>query len=114
MTTSGPILVVQPMAVPLCGSVQELFSPDGSITLMQLRVLDIDPTYRVAFRISGTLPAFIAEAINRGVSGCFQFALESSGDVVITGLIGAGSAPPTPSPSTTHIRQLPATSTVRP
>jgi hypothetical protein len=103
--TSGPILVVQPIAVPLCGSVETLYSPDGSITLMILKILDNDPSYRVALQVRGVLPAFIAESTARGVSGCFEFALDAAGDVVITRFIGGGSAPP---PTLPH---LPSTST---
>lgn len=51
MLTSGPILVAQPMTVPLCGSVETLFSPDGSITVMILKILDIDPSFRVALQV---------------------------------------------------------------
>ena len=108
--TSGPILVVQPMAVPLCGRVELIYSP-ASITLMLLQIVDIDPSYRVAVQVTGALPAFIAESTSRGVSGCFQFALDARGDVAITSLIGGGSAPATSAPSTPQVRQLPSTST---
>jgi hypothetical protein len=62
-------------------------------------------------QVTGALPAFIAASTDRGVSGCFQFALDARGDVVITSLIGGGSAPASPAPSTPQIRQLPSTST---
>lgn len=106
--TSGPILVVQPMTVPICGRVELIYSPDGSITLMLLQIADIDPSYRVALQVTGVLPAFIAGSIERGVSGCFEFVLDARGDVVITALIGGGSAPAPPTP---RMRQLPSTST---
>jgi len=51
MLTSGPILVVQPTTVPLCGTVERLYSPDASITLMILKILDIDPSYRVVLQV---------------------------------------------------------------
>jgi hypothetical protein len=109
--TSGPILVIQPMTVPLCGRVETIYSPDNSITLMLLQIADIDPSYRVALQVTGSLPAFIAASIDRGVSGCFEFALDARGDVTIMSLIGGGSAPATPAASTPPIRQLPSTST---
>jgi hypothetical protein len=112
--TSGPIVVIHPMTVPLCGRVELIYSPDGRITLMLLQIVDIDPSYRVALQVTAALPAFIAESTDRGVSGCFQFALDARGDVAITSLIGGGSAPPTQGPSTPQVRQLPSTSTVRP
>jgi hypothetical protein len=111
--TSGPILVVQKMAVPLCGRVELIYSPDGQITLMFLQIVDIDPSYRVALQVTGALPAFVAESTDRGVSGCFQSALDARGDVVITSLIGGGSAPATPDPAATQLRQLPSTSTTK-
>jgi hypothetical protein len=80
--------------------------------MMLLQIADNDPSYRVALRVTGTLPAFVAGATVRGVSGCFQFALES-GDVVIAALIGGGSAPPTPTSSTPQVHQLPSTSTTK-
>ena len=107
--TSGPILVVQPMPVPLCGRVELIYSP-ASITLMLLQIVDIDPSYRVAVQVTGALPAFIAESTERGVSGCFQFALDARGDVTVTSLIGGGSAPATPAASP-QVRHLPSTST---
>jgi hypothetical protein len=111
--TSGPILVVQQMTVPLCGRVELIYSPDGLVTLMFLQIVDIDPSYRVALQVTGVLPAFVAESIDRGVSGCFQFALDARGNVVITGLIGGGSAPPAQASATPRVRQLPSTSTTR-
>ena len=111
MLTSGPILAIQPMTVPLCGRVELIYSPDSSITLMLLQIADIDPSYRVALQVTGSLPAFIAASTARGVSGCFEFALDARGDVTITSLIGGGSAPATPAASTPAFRQLPSTST---
>ena len=109
--TSGPILVIQPMTVPLCGRVELIYSPDNSITLMLLQIADIDPSYRVALQVTGSLPEFIVASTDRGVSGCFAFALDARSDVTITSLIGGGSAPATPASSTPAIRQLPSTST---
>jgi hypothetical protein len=109
--TSGPIVVVQPMTVPLCGRVELIYSPDGSITLMLLQIADIDPSYRVAVQVTGVLPAFIASSTDRGVSGCFQFALDARGDVAITSLIGGGSAPATARPSVPQVHLLPSTNT---
>jgi hypothetical protein len=109
--TSGPILVVQKMALPLCGRVELIYSPDGQITLMFLQIVDIDPSYRVAVQVTGALPAFIAASTERGVSGCFQTALDPRGDAVITSLIGGGSAPVTQASPTAPVRQLPSTST---
>ena len=110
--TSGPILVIEPMTVPLCGRVELISSSAYSTTtLMLLQIAHNDPSYRVGVQVTGALPAFIAESTTRGVSGCFQFALDARGDVAITSLIGGGSAPATSAPSTPQVRQLPSTST---
>jgi hypothetical protein len=111
MLTSGPITVIAPMPVPLCGRVESINRTDGGVTVLLLQIAGNDPSYRLALRLTGTLPAFVAASIDRGASGCFRSDLDASGNVVVTSLIGGGSAPSAPTSSTPPVRQLPSTST---
>ena len=109
--TSGPITVIAPMPVPLCGRVESINTTDGGVTVLLLQIAGNDPSYRLALHLTGALPAFVAASIDRGVSGCFQSELDASGNVVVTSLIGGGSAPSVPRASTPPALQLPSTST---
>jgi hypothetical protein len=109
--TSGPITVIAPMPVPLCGRVESITTTDGGVTVLLLQIAGNDPSYRLALQLTRALPAFVAASIDRGVSGCFQSELDASGNVVVTSFIGGGSAPSVPTPSTPPALQLPSTST---
>jgi hypothetical protein len=109
--TSGPINVIAPMPVPLCGRVESITTTDGGVTVLVLQIAGNDPSYRLVLPLTGALPAFVAASIDRGVSGCFQWELDAGGSVVVTSLIGGGSAPSVPISSTPPALQLPSTST---
>jgi hypothetical protein len=109
--TSGPITVIAPMPVPLCGRVESINTTDGGVTVLLLQIAGNDPSYRLALQLTGALPAFVSASIDRGVSGCFQSDLDASGNVVVTSLIAGWSAPSVPRASTPPALQLPSTST---